>query len=244
MLGGGTGNDTLIGGKGNDTYVVNAAGDRVMEQGTEGIDLVKTTLSSYTLPDHVEKLQYVSSSTLAATASFSTFSATETSAGFTATGNSLDNTITGGAGNDRLSGGGGNDILTGGDGADTYFFGLGDKKDTIYNGDAGTSPDRLVFEAGIDEDDLWFARDGGDLLVTVRGTGGTDSIVVKDWYSDSSNRLSRFELSDGSSLAASDVQQLVTAMASFTSSSGAPTTMTTAQQQSVETTIAANWQSA
>ena len=58
VLAGGTGSDMLIGGQGNDTYTVNNIGDRPVEQGGEGTDLVKTTLASYTLGAHVEKLSY------------------------------------------------------------------------------------------------------------------------------------------------------------------------------------------
>ncbi|HEX6121442.1 MAG TPA: calcium-binding protein [Dongiaceae bacterium] len=221
-LSGGTGNDTLVGGKGNDTYVVNAVGDKAVEEGTEGTDLVKTTLSSYVLPNSVETLQYIGTGN------------------FTGIGNGLGNTITGGSGNDRLEGGVGNDSLTGGDGADTYVFGRGDKKDTILNGDSGGA-DRLLFESGVGENDVWFAKSDSDLLVTLRSSGGTDSVRLKGWYSSSSNQLSHFELSDGSVLEASSVQKLVQAMAAFTNSAGAPTSLTSSQLQSVETVIAANW---
>jgi Ca2+-binding RTX toxin-like protein len=242
LLAGGTGNDILIGGKGNDTYLVNKAGDRPMEQGGEGIDLVKTTLSSYTLPAHVEKLSYVSSASFASNVGAASLASDAGSTGFAATGNNLGNTITGGAGNDWLNGGAGNDTLAGGEGSDTYWFGRGGGNDTIYNGDTGTSPDRLQFGSGIAEDQLWFGKNGTDLLVTLRGTGGSDTVRLKGWYSASSNQLSNFQLSDGSVLTASHVQTLVQAMATFTSSSGAPTiSMTSTQEQKVETTIAANW---
>ena len=222
IMAGGSGVDTLVGGKGNDTYTVNAVGDKAVEEGTEGTDLVKTTLSSYALPDAVEKLQYIGTGN------------------FTGLGNGLGNTMTGGSGNDRLEGGVGNDTLTGGEGADTYAFGRGDKKDTILNGDSGGA-DRLLFDSGIGENDVWFAKSNSDLLVTLRGSGGTDSVRLTGWYSSPSNQLSRFELSDGSVLEASSVQKLVQAMAAFTNSAGAPTTLTTSQLQSVETVIAANW---
>lgn len=224
-LNGGTGADTLIGGKGNDTYLVNHTGDLPVEEGREGVDLVKTTLDSYTLGSHIEKLSYLGSGD------------------FSGTGNNLRNTIKGGAGDDRLNGGTGNDVLIGGQGADTYAFNLGGKKDTIHNGDSGGA-DRLVFGSGITQDELWFARSSGDLVVTVRGTGNTDGVRLKGWYSSSSNRLSTFQLSDGAVLEASRVQQIVQAMAAFSTSSGTPTTMTATQEQKVETVIAANWQSA
>lgn len=225
QLNGGAGADTLIGGTGNDTYLVNHTGDRPVEEAREGVDLVKTTLGSYTLGSHIEKLSYVGSGD------------------FTGTGNNLRNTIKGGAGDDRLDGGTGNDVLTGGQGADTYVFNLGGKKDTIHNGDSGGA-DRLVFGSGITQDELWFAKNSGDLLVTVRGTGNTDGVRLKGWYSSSSNRLSAFQLSDGAVLEASRVQQIVQAMAAFSTSSGTPASMTATQEQKVETVIAANWQSA
>ena len=223
-MAGGTGGDMLLGGRGNDTYTVNNTGDRPVEEGAEGTDLVKTTLSSYTLGAHVEKLSYTGTGN------------------FGGAGNNLNNTITGGAGNDWLNGGTGNDVLTGGEGGDTYWFALGGRNDTIYNGDSAGA-DRLRFGSGIAEDDLWFAQNGSDLLVTVRGTGGTDAVRVKGWYSDSDNRLGKFQLSDGQVLEATRVQQLVQAMADFTTSSGAPTSLSGSEQQTVETVIAANWKS-
>ena len=221
-LAGGTGNDMLIGGKGNDTYIVNATGDKPVEQGTEGTDLVKATLGSYTLADHVENLSYAGSGN------------------FSGVGNNLNNVITGGLGNDRLDGMMGNDTLTGGQGADTYVYGSGGKQDTIYNSDSG-APDKLVFKSGITETELWFGKTGNDLLVTLRGTGNTDSVRLKNWYSDPASHLSQFQLSDGSVLEASHVQQIVQAMASFTTSAGGPTNLTGAQEQTVDTVIAANW---
>lgn len=224
LLAGSAGSDMLIGGHGNDTYTVNNSGDRPVEQGGEGTDLVKTTLSSYSLGDHVEKLSYAGSGS------------------FSGSGNKLNNSVTGGAGNDWLNGGTGNDVLTGGEGADTYWFGRGGGNDIIYNGDSGGA-DRLQFGSGITEDQLWFGQNGDDLLVTLRGTGGSDTVRVEGWYSDTDNRLGKFQLSDGQVLEATRVQQLVQAMADFSTSSGSPTSLGDTEQQIVETVIAANWKS-
>ncbi|UWM84071.1 RTX toxin [Rhizobium sp. SRDI969] len=106
-LNGGTGADTLIGGEGSDTYIVDNAGDLVTEAADEGIDTVRTTLTSYTLGSDVENLTYIGT------------------VAFVGTGNSLDNTITGGAAIDTLSGGVGNDTLNGGAGADRLIGGAG-----------------------------------------------------------------------------------------------------------------------
>ena len=115
-LDGGAGSDSMLGGLGNDVYLVDSIGDVVVELANQGIDTIRTTRTSYTLPTHVEHLVYTGLSA------------------FTGTGNELANIITGGAGadkllglagNDTLNGGGGNDSLTGGAGADVLSGGIG-----------------------------------------------------------------------------------------------------------------------
>ena len=54
-LDGGAGADTMTGGAGNDTYVVDNVGDVVVEDASEGIDTVRTSVS-YTLTANVENL--------------------------------------------------------------------------------------------------------------------------------------------------------------------------------------------
>ena len=121
QLDGGTGADTMVGGWGNDTYVVEDAGDQVVEFFGEGIDTVKSSVT-FTLGPDVEKLVLTG---LAAVDGFGG------DGGNTITGNGADNlldggqgkdALIGGAGNDTLVGGQGNDVLTGGDGADVFRF--------------------------------------------------------------------------------------------------------------------------
>lgn len=118
--GGSTTGDTLSGGLGNDTYIVTNACDRVIEAAGEGLDLIRTALTTFDLARaaNVESLTY-----------------TGTSA-FRGYGNDLANVITGGVGNDTLysvhggdslQGGLGNDVLhAAAGGADTLAGGLGD----------------------------------------------------------------------------------------------------------------------
>ena len=101
------GSDTMKGGVGNDIYIVNATGDVVTENASEGTDEVRTSLTSYTLGSNVENL-----------------TSTGTAA-FTGTGNTLDNVMTGGIGNDTLTGLAGNDTLNGMGGNDTMKGGVG-----------------------------------------------------------------------------------------------------------------------
>lgn len=111
ILDGGSGADTMYGGGGNDSYIVDNAGDQVfeVENGIDmgGLDVIKTSVSTYGLGTGVENLIY-------------------TGAGaFNGTGNALANAINGGGGADKLYGLAGNDVLSGGAGADFLDGGAG-----------------------------------------------------------------------------------------------------------------------
>ena len=102
-LNGGTGADTMRGRGGGDTYIVDNAGDKVIESANQGTDLVKASVS-FTLGANVENL------TLTGTAAIN------------GTGNTLANIIIGNAAANRINGGIGPDTLTGGAGPDTFVF--------------------------------------------------------------------------------------------------------------------------
>jgi Ca2+-binding RTX toxin-like protein len=211
---------------------VNNVGDTVLEQSGEGTDTVQSSIG-YTLGSNVENLTLTGTNAINGTGS---------SADNELIGNGAVNVLSGGSGNDGLDGGGGNDTLIGGQGADTYLLGLGSGADTISNGDTDLGADKVVFGAGIAQDQLWFARSGDDLVVSV--LGASDRATLQGWYSSTSNQLDHFELSDGATLAAAQVQQLVTAMSAFTTPPASFADLTTTQQQALETVIASNWHSA
>ncbi len=89
---GGAGADRMSGLKGNDTYAVDNVGDVVIELAGGGTDLVKTTLTSYTLGDNVENLTYTGT------------------AGFYGTGNALANVLSAYTAGSTLAGGKGDDV--------------------------------------------------------------------------------------------------------------------------------------
>ena len=128
-LNGGAGGDIMKGGKGNDIYMVDTSGDIITENLNEGIDKVRTSLTSYTLGDNSENLEYIGTPVAVldnqgkATGEFTTQLFT-----FTGIGNVLANTITGNTGNDILDGGAEADTLIGGLGDDIYIVdNIGDK---------------------------------------------------------------------------------------------------------------------
>jgi Ca2+-binding RTX toxin-like protein len=94
--------NVMTGGAGNDTYVVDRAGDMVIENAGEGTDTVLST-AHYALPTNVENLTLLGAADLQ---------------GY---GNSAANTVTGNAGSNLLDGRGGADVMLGGAGNDVYF---------------------------------------------------------------------------------------------------------------------------
>lgn len=109
VLNGLTGVDTLAGMGGSDSYLVDVAGDVVVETiagAAGGVDLVTFTgtTGTFTLGSNVENLTLTGS------------------AAINGTGNTLANTIIGNSGSNVQSGGLGNDTLTGGSGSDFFVF--------------------------------------------------------------------------------------------------------------------------
>ncbi|MFA7281105.1 MAG: calcium-binding protein [Sterolibacterium sp.] len=127
-LDGGVGADTLSGGLGNDVYCIDNAGDVVIENEGEGVDMVQSRVS-YALGADLENLTLLGDASL------------------NGSGNQFDNNLKGNAGANQLAGAQGNDTLDGGGGADTLTGGTGN--DLYWVNDAG---DQVVEAAneGID----------------------------------------------------------------------------------------------
>jgi len=115
ILTGNSGNNTLTGGAGNDTYVI-GSGDTVVENASEGTDLVQSSVT-YTLANNLENLTLTGSSAI------------------NGTGNTVDNILIGNTGSNALSAGAGNDTIDGGIGADSMSGGTGN--DTFVVDNAG-----------------------------------------------------------------------------------------------------------
>jgi Ca2+-binding RTX toxin-like protein len=175
--------DTLTGGLGNDTYVVNNAGDDVIEQTSEGTDLVQASVS-YTLGATTD----VENLTLIGTAAIGT-------------GNTLANTITGNTGNNTLSGGTDSaiDTLVGGAGNDTYVVGTGDVVTELAGGGTDLVKASVDYTLGTNVENLELtgtsalSGTGNTLANTITGnsaasilTGlaGNDTYVVSNASTD------------------------------------------------------------
>jgi Ca2+-binding RTX toxin-like protein len=157
ILNGGAGADTMIGGAGENIYVVDNAGDVVIEAVAGFLATVQTSLNTYSLANGP---QNNGNGTLLDNLTFTG------TGNFVGTGNIQINTITGGAGNDTLSGGDAGDTLNGLAGTD------------ILNGDAGAD----TLNGGVGADTLNGGA-GGDILVggdgaDVINTGAADDNVL------------------------------------------------------------------
>jgi Ca2+-binding RTX toxin-like protein len=124
------GSDFMAGGLGNDIYVVDEAGDQVLEHDGQGIDLVRSAVAVNLISlagfEHVELTG---------------------GADLDATGDEGANNLTGNAGGNRLDGGTGKDKLTGGLGDDTYVLDqAGDTVNEIVTNAKGGGIDTI--EAG------------------------------------------------------------------------------------------------
>ena len=145
---GGAGADTLIGAAGitnaltggagvsNDTFVVHDTLDTVIEEAANGVDLVQSFATTFTIADgDVENLTFVGVGN------------------FTGTGNGSANIITGGIGNDTLNGLGGNDTINGLGGDDVINYNMLGGADAV-NGDLGNDTLNVIGTGGVDTLDV------------------------------------------------------------------------------------------
>jgi len=115
LLDGAGGADTLTGLAGDDTYLVDNAGDVVVEAASAGTDEVFAKVT-WTLGTNIERLTLEGSAAI---------NGTGNALANRLIGNDAANTLSGGSGNDLLMGYGGADVLDGGAGVDTLKGGTG-----------------------------------------------------------------------------------------------------------------------
>ena len=93
--------------------------------------------------------------------------------------------------------------------------------------------------AGISADQVWLERVGNNLRLTLYETG--DKLTVQDWYSGATYRVRGFDLGNGKALLENQVDNLVSAMASFSPPPAGQTSLPANYQETLNSVIAANW---
>jgi Ca2+-binding RTX toxin-like protein len=169
LLDGGKGADRMIGGLGDDIYIVDDAGDEVVEGAVGGRDEIRTGFGSAADPEQYYRLG-------AHIEAFVGLSAT----GQGVFGNALDNQFTMGDGDDRIIlHDGGNDIVDAGGGHDFLYYGAALTAADANNGGAGVDTIGLMGDY-----DLSFAAHslvGIERLMLYSGSfegGGTNNYIL------------------------------------------------------------------
>ncbi|MCW7536410.1 hypothetical protein OOT46_00890 [Aquabacterium sp. A7-Y] len=164
------GEDVMRGGTGDDTYHINSQGDRVVERGGEGHDVVVSRLYNYTLAPNVEVLQLSNAPT--EQVEFPDGHVEDRPAAYIGLGNAMDNEISGNWNGNTLMGLDGNDTIYGRDGDDLLFGGNGD--DFLSGGSDGDIYGRDDFLVGGNGNDTLFGSRGKDVLL---GGNGNDTLI-------------------------------------------------------------------
>jgi Ca2+-binding RTX toxin-like protein len=160
-------NNELRGGLGGDTYVVQNAGDAIVESGGQGVDEVRSSVSY----------------TLTAGADVETLRTTDDNgtAAINLTGNASGNHVVGNNGSNTLNGGGGNgDELEGRGGDDTYVVSNANVAITESGGqgtDTAVSSVSYTLTAGADVENLRTSNDAGTAAINLTGNN-TGNIVT------------------------------------------------------------------
>jgi Ca2+-binding RTX toxin-like protein len=168
LLDGGTGADVMNGGAGNDTYIVDNAGDTVIEAAGGGSDTVRSSVTFY-----ISNAYEIETLVLTGTAAINGY------------GNNLDNRIYGNSGNNVLNGRAGADIMSGGGGNDTYWVdNAGDRVVEGSGGGTDTINSSVSFNlAGIHVETLILTGSaaltgtGNSLANRIVGNTGTDTLL-------------------------------------------------------------------
>ena len=120
----------------------------------------------------------------------------------TVTGDDDDNELVGGDGNDVINsgdgyddiyGGKGNDTLNGGYDCDTYYYNIGDGRDTILD---PKGQDKIVFGNGISATDVSYLQNGNDLQLIIQNNQ-EQTIVIKKFFENDTYKIEQLQFNDG-----------------------------------------------
>jgi Ca2+-binding RTX toxin-like protein len=136
-------------------------------------------------------------------------------------GGSGNDTLRARGGNDTLEGGPGDDLLVGGSGSDVYLYARGDGSDVVTEQAGGVNVLRF---GDLNAGEVRYTRQSnGSLLIHIGDS--SDTIEVRDWYTDPTARLQQIVYADGTTVDGGTFDEV--AQASITSTQpGSPLTGT------------------
>ena len=212
-----------------DVYFVKSGNDLIanINNTTDSITIKNWYTSSF---NQIEQFKFSDNSVLTSSQIVLALSGT--------TGN---DSLVGTTGADTLIGGVGNDTLTGGTGNDTYIFNSGDGNDTI-NDSAGT--DKISLGSTINKDKIAVFMSGTDLVIDYGSTIGQDKIVVLG-QTNANNAVEKIQLSDGTYISNTDVNQLIQTMTAYATANSIQLTSVNdvKNNQDLMTMVANSWHS-
>jgi Ca2+-binding RTX toxin-like protein len=141
--------------------------------------------------------------------------------------------VTLGTGQDTVTVGNGNDLIVTHGGNDTLTLGTG-RYEILNIG--SLDHDSVMLTAGA-YNDLWFQKRGSDLVIS--GLDSHEQVTVDNWYRG--EQLNSLTTSDGHTISATGINQLVQAMSAFTPPSASQTSYTAKEQKALAPVLAANW---
>ena len=171
ILDGRDGADTLTGGGGDDTYLVDNAGETILENGGQGIDTVRTSVS-YTLTSGAD-VELVATTNDAGTAALTLF------------GNQNGNVVQGNNGNNLIGGGNGNDELIGLGGQDRFLFNtaLDGASNVDVLSDFNVADDTIALDAAI-FNTLGSGVEAGEFVIGTAALDANDRIIYNSQTGD------------------------------------------------------------
>lgn len=228
---GGLGIDSMAGGDGGDDYIVDNINDVVSEEFNKGWDQVYSSVS-YTLSDNVELLELTGSENI---------NATGNSSNNYLIGNGENNVLNGADGDDYLDGNYGYDTLYGGAGGDDYLLNSNSGNDTISD---SSGYDIIHMDSSINKNNVAVFMSGTDLVVDYGPTIGEDKVIILG-QANSTNKIEEIQLSDGTYISNTDVNQLIQTMTAYANGNNIQLTSVNdvRNNQDLMNLVAASWHS-
>jgi hypothetical protein len=108
-----------------------------------------------------------------------------------------------------------------------------------HSGSGRLQAGQLTLGGSLAPDQFWFSRSGNDLEIVLLGSG--DQMSVANWFGSGASHLRGIVLSDGESIVAAQINQLVDAMSQFSPPLPGEAQYTPVENQALAPLVASSW---